>query len=474
MANFKGFKQVSLETYLATSEQERKNYLWFVRDLSGDTASAIYFGNRLYAEVNNDDATDERVNNLLVSLGGLVDENGEWLGFLPFEEHELLGTTAVTSVSDALSVLEAAVLANADAIAGKVSQADYDDKVEELENALADKVDAADYEEKVAELEEKIDTISETTISAITEEVEAISEELETKASKDELEEVSSKVDDVDDKVDAVSAKTDELEEAVSAVTEILDTKADADDVYTKSEVYTKDEVDAKVAGVFHFAGSAESISADNTTIYLAGGEEVVAAPENEGYVYQIGDAEYASNGSTWEKLGFNIDLSEYATKDYVDSAITAEAAAREALADEVAEAQEAIAQEIQAREALAEEVVEVRNASTTTASTFSDAEEMDLQLGQIVYVVTSETVSGVTYMPGAYIYTQDGLKKLDSTTPSTSVTVEERVEALENNVGAMNTLLGDTAFEGDTITEAIAALQSDTTHEIGGDDVEE
>ena len=466
MANFKGFKKVSLETYLATSEQERKNYLWFVRDLSGDTASAIYFGNRLYAEVNSDTESEIKVANILESLGGLVDENGEWVGFLPFEEHELLGNSGVTSVSDALSVLEAAILGNADEIAGKVSQDEYDAKVGEIEDALAEKVDATDYNEKVAELEDKIDSISADTVSAITEEIAAISEELAEKATKDELEAV-------DAKVDAVSDKAAELEDAISAVTDILETKADADDVYTKSEVYTKEEVDAKVAGAFHFAGNAESISADGTTV-VVDGEDVVADESNIGDVYQIGDKEYASNGSKWVELGFNIDLSAYATKDYVDSAITEEAAAREALADDLAATNEALSQEIQAREDLAQEVVEVRNASTTTATTFSDAEAMDLQLGQIVYVVTSETVSGVTYIPGAYIYTQDGLKKLDSTTPSTSVTVEERVEALENTVGAMDTHIGDEAFEGDSITEAIAALQNDNTHEISGDDVEE
>ena len=461
MANFKGFKQVSLETYLATDEQERKNYLWFVRELSGESvvSAAVYFGNRKYAELNDDAATEAKVDNLIESLGGLIDENGEWVGFLPFEEHELLGNTGVTSLSDAISVLEAAVLANADAIAGKVSESDYNAKVAELEDALAEKVDATDYNEKIAEIEEQIGSISEDTISAITQELEAISEAVDEKAGKDELQ--------------AVADKADELEDSLSAVTEILEAKADASDVYTKDEVYSKEEVDAKVAGVFHFVGEAESVSEDGTKIVVSG-EEILASDENNGDVYQIGDVEYASNGSEWVKLGFNIDLSSFATREFVESGLSAEAAAREALADEVATTQEALAQEIQAREDLAGEVEEVRNASTTTAATFSDAEQMDLQLGQIVYVVTEETVSGITYIPGAYIYTQDGLKKLDSTTPSTSVTLEDRVESLENTVGGINTLLGNETFEGDSITEAIAALQADVHTAIEGDDVEE
>lgn len=461
MANFKGFKQASLDAYLATDEQERKNYLWFVREFSGDSvvSASIYFGNRKYADVNDDTASDAKVDSIINTLGELIDENGEWVGFLPFEDHDLLGGTGITSISDALSVLEAAILENSDAIAGKVSEADYNEKVAELEGAIAEKVNAVDYNEKIAELEGKIEEISDETVSALTEEINTI----------------DAKVDAVSGKVDTVSDKADALEESLSAVTEILDTKADASDVYTKGEVYTKEEVDAKVAGVFHFVDNADSVSADETTISY-NGEDIVASEENAGDVYQIGDAEYASNGSKWVKLGFNIDLTDYATKEYVDSGLTAEAAAREALEEEVATAQEAIAQEIQARENLANEVEEVRNASTTTAATFSDADQLDLQLGQIVYVKNEEVISGITYIPGAYINTQDGLRKLDSTTPSTSVTLDERVESLENTVGGFNTVIGSEAFEGDSLTAAVAALQENTSNvqTIEGDDVEE
>ena len=65
-------------------------------------------------------------------------------------------------------------------------------------------------------------------------------------------------------------------------------------------------------------------------------------------------------------------------------------------------------------------------------------------------------------------------MKKLDSTTPSTSTTLEDRVESLENRAGAVETKLGNEAFEGESVTAAIAALQADETHIIDGDDVEE
>ena len=448
MANFKGFKQVSLDAYINTPLEEKKNYLWLVRELSGETvlSSAIYFGTRKYAEVNDSTQTDAKVDRLIAGLATIVDENGDFAGFLN-EGHELL--SSATTLTELFEILENAVLDNAEAINGKVSQDDYD--------------------RKIAELEEKIGDISEDTITAITEQLEAIEEEIEGKADKKDVEDVDKKVDDlaveVSDALDGINGQLTAITSELETVASELGNKADADDVYSKDETYSQEEIDekidAKVAGLFHFVGEAESVSADETTLALANGDEVVAAEENKGDVYQIGDAEYASNGEKWVKLGFNMDLSQFATKQFVESAITAEATAREKLADDLAVVEEALAKEIEDREKLADDVQEIKESSTTTAATFSDAEEMDLQLGQIVYVTSTEEVSGITYMPGAYIYTQDGLKKLDSTTPSTSVTLDQRVEALENNVGAINTALGDETFEGDSITGAIAALQT-------------
>ena len=135
---------------------------------------------------------------------------------------------------------------------------------------------------------------------------------------------------------------------------------------------------------------------------------------------------------------------------------------------------------EIEEREKLAGEVVDVKNTLTTTANTFEDAEQLDLKLGQIVYILNQTENSGVTYYSGAYIKTQDGLKKLDSTTPSADATISDRVESLEQRTGAqqtaienLTTLIGAEKFEGNSVSEAIAALQADNHTLIEGGDVE-
>lgn len=449
MANFKGFKQVSLAAYNGLGNEEKKNYLWLVRDLSGGTvvSSAIYFGTRKYAEVN--DAVTEKVDRLINGLASIVDVNGDFVGFMS-EGHELL--SSANSLTELFEILENAVLAKADKTF--------------VEGELAKKANATEVQAKIDELNAKLEETASAVQSGLTQDLEAVKGDVAglqqgladtnaavaTKAEQAELEEVSSKV--------------YALETIASAITNELGTKADAD------KVYTKDEVDAKIVGLFHFVGEAQSVSEDGTKIVVKG-VEIVASEANVGEVYQIGDAEYASNGTSWIKLGFNIDLSPYATKEEVAVAVNE-------LESGLTTTQAAIVKEIEEREKLAGEVVDVKNTLTTTANTFEDAEQLVLKLGQIVYILNQTENSGVTYYSGAYIKTQDGLKKLDSTAPSADATIGDRVESLELRVGAqqeaitgLTTLIGAEKFEGNSVSEAIAALQADNHTLIEGDDVE-
>ena len=446
MANFKGFKQVSLAAYNGLTDNEKKNYLWLVRDLSGDTvvSSAIYFGTRKYAEVNDSTYMEAKVDRLIQGLASIVDENGDFAGFMS-EGHELLASA--NTLTELFEILENAVLANAEAVEGKA--------------------DAAEVQEKLDELEEKIEAASSAIESGITQDLEEVKGDVE--KLEGDLADVNAAVSEKADKedVEEVADKVEALETIASAITEELDSKAD------KNDVYTKDEIDSKIVGLFHFVDAAEAISDDFTTITY-NGEPVVASEDNVGEVYQIGDKEYASNGEKWVELGFNIDLSAYATKEEVAEELSG-------ITSELETTQEALAKEIEDREKLAEDVAVIKDNATTTAQTYEDAEAMDLQLGQIVYIINETSDSGITYGSGAYIKTQDGLKKLDSTTPSTSTTLDERVESLENRTGAnqaaieeLNELIGNEPFEGESITDAIAALQADSHTLIEGDDVEE
>ena len=457
MANFKGFKQVSLATYNGLGNEEKKNYLWLVRDLSGGTvvSSAIYFGTRKYAEVN--DAVTEKVDRLINGLASIVDGNGDFVGFMS-EGHELL--SSANSLTELFEILESAVLANEAEIAGKTDKTF-------VEGELAKKADATEVQAKIDELNPKLEETASAVQSGLTQDLEAVKGDVaglqqglaNTNAA------VATKAEQAD--LEEVSAKAAALEAIASSITIELGTKADAD------KVYTKDEVDAKIVGLFHFVGEAESVSEDGTKIVVKG-VEIVASEANVGEVYQIGDAEYASNGTSWIKLGFNIDLSPYATKEEVAVAVNE-------LESGLTTTQAAIVKEIEEREKLAGEVVDVKNTLTTTANTFEDAEQLNLKLGQIVYILNQTENSGVTYYSGAYIKTQDGLKKLDSTAPSADATIGDRVESLELRVGAqqdtitgLTALIGAEKFEGNSVSEAIAALQADNHTLIEGDDVEE
>lgn len=455
MANFKGFKQVSLAAYNGLGNEEKKNYLWLVRDLSGGTvvSSAIYFGTRKYAEVN--DAVTEKVDRLINGLASIVDKNGDFVGFMS-EGHELL--SSANSLTELFEILENAVLANKAEIAKKADKTF-------VEGELAKKADATEVQAKIDELNAKLETAS-AVQSGLTQDLEVVKGDVAglQQGLADTNAAVATKAEQAE--LEGVSSKVYALETIASAITAELGTKADAD------KVYTKDEVDAKIVGLFHFVGEAASVSEDGTKIVVKG-KEIVASEANVGEVYQIGDAEYASNGTSWIKLGFNIDLSPYATKEEVAVAVNE-------LESGLTTTQAAIVKEIEMREKLAGEVVDVKNTLTTTANTFEDAERLALKLGQIVYILNQTENSGVTYYSGAYIKTQDGLKKLDSTTPSADATIGDRVESLEQRTGAqqtaienLTTLIGAEKFEGNSVSEAIAALQADNHTLIEGDDVE-
>lgn len=76
MANFKGFKQVFLADFEALGYEEKKGYMWFVRENAEAENGAIYFGNRLYGNCSADLSgyyTKEEVNAALDSKANAAD-----------------------------------------------------------------------------------------------------------------------------------------------------------------------------------------------------------------------------------------------------------------------------------------------------------------------------------------------------------------------------------------------------------------
>ena len=100
------------------------------------------------------------------------------------------------------------------------------------------------------------------------------------------------------------AASTDNLLVDTNAMNTALAGKAN------KAEIYTKGEVDAKVSSVYKYKGSVANEAAlpkdSNTT----------------GDVYNVEDTgmNYAWNGTAWDKLGGDIDLTSYLTKESAET----------------------------------------------------------------------------------------------------------------------------------------------------------
>jgi hypothetical protein len=79
---------------------------------------------------------------------------------------------------------------------------------------------------------------------------------------------------------------------------------------YKKTETYTKAEVDSKVSSVYKYKGSVATFA------------DLPSTGRVIGDVYNVEEdgSNYAWNGTTWDKLGGEIDLSDYYTKSQTAS----------------------------------------------------------------------------------------------------------------------------------------------------------
>ena len=114
--------------------------------------------------------------------------------------------------------------------------------------------------------------------------------------------------------------------EPSATTVEGLDTRLTA----AEREIDSLTEQVTALGSAFEFKGTADHFA--NDKLYGTDGNEITGTT---GDVYQVGDKEYAYDGTKWVELGFNIDLSSYATKDYADQAEADALSAAKAYTDE-------------------------------------------------------------------------------------------------------------------------------------------
>ena len=187
---------------------------------------------------------------------------------------------------------------------------------------------------------------------------------------------------------------------------------------------YTKEEVDGLVSGVFHFQGEVGSVEA-----------LPAASADNVGHVYQIGELEYASNGTEWVELGFVVDLSSYATKTYVDG--------------EVKKVQDALD--------IAEGIIEGHTSNIgeiNGAIQRIDGEITALEGVNAGFTSQFETVNGKI----------DALELADRNFTSQFETVNGKIDALEAADGAFDTRVGSLESNLSNLSTAVGTASTLTT----------
>lgn len=172
VVNFLGFRQVSKGYFDALSAAEKKNYMWFVREIeSGETKHAeIYFGTRKYGELNDDEQESIKLNNLLTAMGSMVDDDGNWVGF---PELSVSGNTLADFLENIVE--------------------HFEEEIAEQEHGVEEALSAETAERQAADEEL----------------IEAINQESELRAESDEA--LSGMIHEVDVKVDNLEEKVQEL-----------------------------------------------------------------------------------------------------------------------------------------------------------------------------------------------------------------------------------------------------------------------
>lgn len=272
-----------------------------------------------------------------------------------------------------------------------------------------------------------------TTIEGVQDQVTGIQGDVE--QAQQDIDAVEENLVKAEEKIDSINDTLygTEGEEAVEGLVDKVTTlEGEMDTVQGAIEnIYTKEEVDGLVSGVFHFKGEAESVEA-----------LPAASADNVGHVYQIGDLEYASNGTEWVELGFVVDLSSYATKIYVDG--------------EVKKVQDALDIAEGVIEGHTSDIEEINGAIERIDGEIDTIDEKILALEEADEGFTSqfETVNGKI----------EALESADQNFTSQFETVNGKIEALEAADEAFDTRVGSLETDLDDLSAAVGTASTLTT----------
>lgn len=228
-----------------------------------------------------------------------------------------------------------------------------------------------------------------------------------------------------------------QIDNKVTTINNAIDTKATKADTLTGygiTDAYTKTEVDAKIAGTFKFVGEVASYDELPTTGVKAGD------------VYQVGEKEYAYDGDSWVELGFNIDLTAYATKTEVSNTYATKTALSEGLAAKANSADVYVKDDVYTKaEAdaafMTNAKVEAKGYATTTAMNTALEGKADKGTTLAAYGITN-----------AYTKTEADAAFMSSAEVESAITAKGYATTT-----AMNTALSSKANSADVYTKTVA-----------------
>lgn len=207
--------------------------------------------------------------------------------------------------------------------------------------------------------------------------------------------------------------------------------KADTLAEYGITDAYTKTEVDGMVAGTFHFKGEKASLEELNALTGM-----------KEGDVYQVGEKEYAYNGTAWVELGFNIDLSAYAkTADVAATYATITNLNKKANSADVYTKSDVYTKTEADATFMTNAEVEAKGYATTTAMNTALEEKADKGTTLAAYGITN-----------AYTKTEADAAFMSSSEVESAITAKGYATTT-----AMNTALSSKANSADVYTKTVA-----------------